>query len=167
MLKLKINGVKIAVVLFLFTLLFYCLVNYNRNRFSTKVLLNVRTLNQHGHPLAGVNLHCDNKYCGTTDSFGEWSQLRSVFLGESILINAQRRGKHETLSGYKEIEIPIQVIADRTLSINSHMKLHKRSATQEFNAPLPQKPSFFLARLFFDRKDTFESIYNTLKVYFR
>ncbi len=101
------------------------------NRYSivgkeTSIFLEMKVLDEQGHPVAGADIFRDKKQIGVTDSFGEWNQMMTVQLGSKIsLLIRKKNGKH-VIRSMKSIPIP-SVLLDSETRIKANVHLRNTS----------------------------------------
>ncbi len=67
------------------------------------VLLEVRALEESGHPVTAATVMVNKKAMGVTDSFGEWRRYLQLAAGEKVEVSLDKKGE---LSGSKQVEVP-------------------------------------------------------------
>jgi hypothetical protein len=67
------------------------------------VLLEIRALEESGHPVTAADVLVNNKKMGVTDSFGEWRRYLQLGAGEEIEIDLKKK---DQLIGSKSVAIP-------------------------------------------------------------
>lgn len=67
------------------------------------VLLEIRALEDSGHPVTAAEVTVNDKKMGVTDSFGEWRRYLQLRTGDAVTINLDKKG---VLFGKKQVEVP-------------------------------------------------------------
>lgn len=67
------------------------------------VLLEVRALEESGHPVTAADVVVNDKKMGVTDSFGEWRRYLQLHAGDKVKISLDKKG---SLSGSRQVEVP-------------------------------------------------------------
>ena len=67
------------------------------------VLLEIRALEENGHPVTAAEVIVNAKKMGVTDSFGEWRRYLKLNPGEEVKVELDKKA---LLSGQKVIEVP-------------------------------------------------------------
>ncbi len=70
---------------------------------SPYVLVEVRALEESGHPVTAADVTINDQKMGVTDSFGEWRRYLQLNPGEELKVHLDKKGQ---LSGEKSVEIP-------------------------------------------------------------
>lgn len=79
----------------------------------------VKVIDDKGHPVAGAKVFQKKEYLGLTDAFGTWKEFVKIFPEEKLVLRVQKKKGKKTFSNKKEIFLkPEELIKEKRLSYN-------------------------------------------------
>ncbi len=102
---LPIKNIVMALAFLAFVLTGFGLFGYFRRTESQTpyVLLEIRALEESGHPVTAADVMINDKKMGVTDSFGEWRRYLQLRAGDKVTIALDKKGQ---LTGFKQVVVP-------------------------------------------------------------
>jgi hypothetical protein len=93
------------------------------------VLVDVRALQEDGHPVTGARVWINKSPMGVTDSFGEWRRYLRLKAGEKLLVEL---GKEGTISyrGSKTVKVPLKKGGAQGLEVKATVELKRAKASE-------------------------------------
>lgn len=91
-----------------------------------KVFVEMKVIDEQGHPIAGANIIQGTKRIGVTDAFGEWSQFLSARAGSTVSLLVRKNIGKEAMGALKELSIPSTLILEQEPRIKTNVHLKKK-----------------------------------------
>lgn len=91
------------------------------------MLVELRALEEHGHPVAAAKVTINNKSMGVTDSFGEWRRYMRLKTGEQLTIELAKAGEGGG-RGKKVLRVPSFRRDDGAHELRATIELRPRAA---------------------------------------
>ncbi len=86
------------------------------------VLVEVRALEESGHPVTAADVTINDQKMGVTDSFGEWRRYLQLHPGDELKVQLDKKGQ---LSGKKLIEVPLAKSGKQDIEVQVAINLTK------------------------------------------
>lgn len=93
------------------------------------MLVEVRALEEHGHPVAAAKVSINNKSMGVTDSFGEWRRYMRLKSGEQLSIELNKAGEGGG-RGKKVLRVPSLRRDDGAPELRATIELRARPTSK-------------------------------------
>lgn len=90
-----------------------------------QIFVEMKVLDEQGHPVAGAEIYENDKRIGVTDSFGEWSQFLVVRVDSSLPLVVRKQRGTEKIGAIKNILIPSSILLESENRIRTNVRLGK------------------------------------------
>lgn len=101
------------------------LTRYFFSKKPVSIFVEMKVINDKGHPVAGAEIFKYKKQIGTTDSFGEWSLLMDANRASKIPLFIRKQVGNKVLGARKTINVP-GVLIDKDTRIKTNVHLSKK-----------------------------------------
>ncbi len=86
------------------------------------VLVELKALDESGHPVAAAKVSINDEALGVTDSFGEWRRYLKVAAGEKLEVELLKQGQ-PSLKGSRTLRVPQKKRGQQGLDIQANIAL--------------------------------------------
>jgi hypothetical protein len=90
------------------------------------VFIEMKIIDQEGHPTAGANVFQGSRLIGVSDAFGEWSQVLKVNSGSILPLTIRKNTGRDIMEALKNITIPSMILIDDSPRIRVNVRLSKK-----------------------------------------
>ncbi len=88
------------------------------------VLVDIRALEENGHPVTGARVWINKAPMGVTDSFGEWRRYMRLKPGERLALELAKEGEIG-LQGSKQLKVPSQKNQSQAVEVKTTIELQR------------------------------------------
>ena len=122
------------------------------------VFLEIKALDQAGHPIAGAEVIVDQKKWGVTDAFGEWRRYMEFPKRDQISIELKKNGL-SPLEGGKRVPLKKPKDNTRDIKLKVPIRLQKVQKLKRAKALHQGKVETFASGLKGEPKDRYDQLY--------
>lgn len=94
------------------------------------VYVEMKVIDETGHPVAGADVFFKKKRIGVTDSFGEWRRFLKTRLGATIPLLINKETEHGTVSVTKNIAVPLRSPKTGEVEVHTSVRLSRQAQSR-------------------------------------
>ncbi|HYX36553.1 MAG TPA: hypothetical protein VE954_25880 [Oligoflexus sp.] len=104
------------------------------------VLVELRAIEETGHPVTAAKVSINNKTMGVTDSFGEWRRYLRMHPGEQLSVELYKAGE-PSYRGTRLLKVPKNRTGDHDFEVKASIEMvtPKALSKRKTKAPAPQR----------------------------
>ena len=95
------------------------------------IFIEMKVIDDEGHPVAGAGIFYGRKRIGVSDSFGEWSRFMKAPLGSTFQLLVRKENGREVMGALKNVAVPLYVHSGQEPRIKTNVHLAKGWSTAE------------------------------------
>lgn len=112
---------------------YWLLTRSGGSKLPSQVYVEMKVIDETGHPIAGADVYYKGKRLGVTDSFGEWRRFLKTRLGVTIPLQVRKQTEHDLVTVTKNIAVPLKLEKNGEVEIHTSVRLSRQAPAASTN----------------------------------